>query len=181
MPLTARDRARRTATLCGHCLRNIAFYRAGRHRLKLRITREFWKGANGNCIDLALLEWCKLFADSKGKHHWSKTITDQKAFMLGLHARLGYSEAQFNAYVESVRHLRDKFIAHLDDEKTMFFPLLRPARASVAYLFNELLTGKDAKQWFTPQEAHLASKVYSHMYKHAVGEHRAAQAQSKTS
>jgi hypothetical protein len=70
--LTTEDRVRRTAILCEHCLRNIAFYRAGWYRQsKIRVSRQFWIGANGNFMDIAVLEWCKLFADAKGQHHWS--------------------------------------------------------------------------------------------------------------
>jgi hypothetical protein len=175
MPLTTQDRVRRTAILCGHCLRNIAFYRAGWHNYKPRITRQFWISANGAFMDFALLEWCKLFADWRGKHHWSKTIVDQSSFSSGLYARLAMSEVQFVGYIETMKRPRDKFIAHLDEDNMMMLPRLRPARVSVAYLYDKLLTGKDTKQWFAHEERNLAHATYAMLYKHAVTEYRAAQ------
>ena len=175
MPLTTQDRVRRTAILCGHCLRNIAFYRAGWHNYKFRIARQFWISANGAFMDFALLEWCKLFADWKGKHHWSRTIVDQISFSSGLYARLAMSEGQFLDYIETMKRPRDKFIAHLDEDNMMMLPRLRPARASVAYLYDRLLTGNDTKQWFAHEEQNLARVTYAMLYKHAVAEYRAAQ------
>jgi hypothetical protein len=140
MSLTTQDRVRRTVILCGHCLRNIAFYRAGWQNYKLRITRQFWISANGAFMDFALLEWCKLFADWKGKHHWTKTIVDQMSFSSGLYARLAMSEVQFVDYIETMKRPRDIFIAHLDEDNMMMLPRLRPARVSVAYLYDRLLT-----------------------------------------
>jgi hypothetical protein len=175
MALSVRERTRRTVILCGHCLRNIAFYRAGWRNYKPRITRQFWISANGSAMDLALLEWCKLFADWKGKHHWSKTVTDKNGFTSGLYSRLRMTEAQFADYVETMKRPRDKFIAHLDEDAMMKLPRLRPARASAAYLHDALLTGKDTQQWFLNEEQSLAREIYAMLYKHAVTEYRAAQ------
>ena len=55
--------------LYAHWLRNIAFYRAGWDGTGVRVSREIWKSANSAFIDIAVLEWCKLFADHGGKHH----------------------------------------------------------------------------------------------------------------
>jgi hypothetical protein len=141
-PLTERQRVRRVAILCRHCLRNIAFYRAGwkRGRVRLRVEREFWSGANGNFVDIAVLEWCKLFTEHKGKHHWKAIVADATAFRKGLRARLGLSGGEFGKYARTVLHYRDKFIAHLDDDLKMRIPILWPARKSAAYLYDHLLS-----------------------------------------
>ena len=171
-PLTADERVQRTVILCGHCLRNIAYYRAGwRQQVKIRVSRQFWIRANGNFMDMAILDWCKLFADKKGQHHWTKSIADHDGFSAGLRARLGYTEAKFDEYVESVKHLRDKFIAHLDNENVMLLPLMRPARISAAYLHDELLTRPETRQWFRDDEIHLAGKIYPMSYKEAFAEY----------
>jgi hypothetical protein len=60
---------------------NLAYYRVGRRgeHLHLQDYRErgnFWRVVIGNFIEICVLEWRKLFADPKGKHHWSKIISD---------------------------------------------------------------------------------------------------------
>lgn len=172
MGLTAEDRVRRTAILCEHCLRNIAFYRAGWYRQsKIRVTRQFWIGANGNFMDIAVLEWCKLFADTKAQHHWSKTIANPAAFMDGLLNRLRFTEEQFARYINSVKRPRDKFIAHLDQDHVMDFPVLRPARSAVAYLHDKLFEDIDTRQWFQRNEIRPASKIYPVFYRDAMFEY----------
>ncbi len=76
-----KDRLRRVMILCCSCARNIAYYRVAwdeeyRHLLNLpNPYPNFWRAANNNFIDMCVLEWCKLFADMQGKHHWSKIVT----------------------------------------------------------------------------------------------------------
>jgi hypothetical protein len=65
--------ARRVVTLCRHFVANLAYYRTGwtekhRHLLDYR-NDNFWRVVNGNFFDICVLEWCKLFADEKGKHY----------------------------------------------------------------------------------------------------------------
>ena len=67
-------------------------------------------------IDIAVLEWCKLFADPKDKHFWKSVIAD-KAFELELYSESG-GESYLADYIKSVRKYRDKFLAHLDDDLT---------------------------------------------------------------
>src|SRR5689334_14187148 len=120
------DRTRRVAQLCPYCLRNIAFYRAGWRNGHVRVQRAFWISINGNALEIAVLEWCKLFADRKGKGHWRRVVLDdQDAFHAALLARLQCDHVAFHEYAAPVRSCRDKFIAHLDDEHVMHIPRLR--------------------------------------------------------
>ena len=64
--MTRRERVRRLFLLCTHFLRNLAFYRAGRHRGQLKRKNQYWTVVTNNCLDHCVLEWCKLFADPKG-------------------------------------------------------------------------------------------------------------------
>lgn len=170
--LSVEDRVRRTVILCAHCLRNIAFYRAGWNHKEFRVKREFWIDANGSFVDIAVLEWCKLFADRRGKHHWSKTVENPESFLAGLYARLGITHAEFLDYVQTVKHPRDKFIAHLDDERVMYVPFMRPARASAAYLHDHLLTDAGSRKWFRDEERTPALERYKLWYQHAYREYR---------
>jgi hypothetical protein len=180
-PLTDRDRVRRTAILCGHCLRNIAFYRAGwkRDRKSLRVSRNFWVGANGAFLDVAILEWCKLFTERPtkrggGRHHWRSVIIDRpQDFMSGLLSRLGASEAEWEQYAKSVVHYRNKFVAHLDDERTAYPPFMWAARSSVAYLF-DYLRGDPVLNEHLPNFTDTAAALYSMVYRDACNEYTRA-------
>lgn len=165
------ERIRRVAILCCHCLRNIAFYRAGWKEGSHRTTRQFWVNANGNSLDIAVLEWCKLFADRNGKHHWRRVITDHPSFGAGLYARLGMSKREFENYAKPILRYRNKFIAHLDEERVAHIPRMRMALRSTAYLYDHLRNDL-ISQKFLPDARHSASEFYAIMYRHAYQEYR---------
>ncbi len=108
----------------------------------------FWRSANSNFIDIAVLEWYKLFADGRGQHHWRKVVSDPDSFRTGLFVALRMTEAEFEAYIARVKEYRDKFVAHLDDLEVMDIPWLRVARQSAAYLFNYLRAHEEVENYF---------------------------------
>lgn len=149
--MTRRQRIHRVGILCCHCLRNTAFYMAGCRdgEVVFKEPRQFWINVNGNFIDICVLEWCKLFAEEKkGKHYWGKVITDAAAFFDGLLKALGMTNDEFEAYVKEMLFCRDKFIAHLDSEKTMDIPKLHVAHQSTAYLYDYLRAHEDEGDFF---------------------------------
>lgn len=89
---------------------------------------------------MAVLEWCKLFADARGKHHWKKVVMDQDNFMAGLLTSIGMSQSDFDSYIKKCKFYRDKFLAHLDEELVMHIPDLAVAIDSVTYLHNLLVS-----------------------------------------
>lgn len=127
---------------------NIAFYRAWHEAGRPQANVQFWIAANGNFADLAVLEWCKLFADVRGRHHWLKVVKDTNVFEAGLLQALGMTAIEFAGYVGEMRFLRDKFIAHLDDELVMTLPQLTAAKASAVYLYTYLLENGDEEGAF---------------------------------
>ena len=139
MALARRQRLRRVGILCCYALGNLAFYRAWHEAGRPRAREQFWVAANGNFADIAVLEWCKLFADPRGSHYWAKVVTDHGAFSAGLLDSLQMTQQEFDAYIQSMRHLRDKFIAHLDDELVFTLPQLDAAKASTVFLYAHLL------------------------------------------
>ena len=166
MAMTRRNRVRRLFILCNHFLRNLAFYRAGWRRGGVhqqptlrRKESQFWVSVNGNFIDICVLEWCKLFGDVKGKHHWSKVVTRQAEFEQQLLQRLRMTPDQFKAYINEMRRYRDKFVAHLDDEPIMYLPRLRPAKGSVAFLYHYLLANENDGDFF-PENPPPAWRMY---------------------
>jgi len=133
-----RDRVRRAGILCCRCIRNIAFYRSGHSARSPFAQHQFWINANGNFLDVATLEWCKLFSDKRGKHHYTKVVEDPGTFMQDTLKTLNLRESIFEAYLQSMQMYRDKFIAHLDDLKTMDIPDLTIAKQTTELLYKKL-------------------------------------------
>jgi hypothetical protein len=135
--MTKRDRLRRVTLLCCAFARNLAYYRAGWDGGRPKSRAEFWVTANGNFIDIAVLEWCKLFIDTKNRkpaeHRWEVVATDKAQFEAELLQAVGAD--QLKALKVEVRTYRNKFVAHLDDEKVMNIPHLDTGRASVWFYF----------------------------------------------
>ena len=134
--MTRNQRARRVAILCCHCARNAAYYRAGWQNKSITVSEDFWVGANGNFLDLAVLEWCKLFTEQRGKHHWRKIVPDPDAFLPGLLSKIKVNEHDFEEKCKEIKAYRDKFVAHLDDEPKMQIPHLSMVIDSVIYLYS---------------------------------------------
>ncbi|MBD8066670.1 hypothetical protein IC608_14445 [Devosia sp. PTR5] len=152
------ERLRRVALLMASFLRNLAYLRAFRDaypRVQLDWTRDFWVTQGGNCTDIAILEWCKLFADQRDKHHWSQIVTAPEAFGPWLLAQLRVGHPEFTDYVTSVRRYRDKFVAHLDSDNTMDIPTLDIAERAVFFYHQHLISHEvaDPTQVFHPLPA----------------------------
>jgi hypothetical protein len=156
--MTRRKHLRRVFILCCHCLRNLSYYRAGWSEGKLVFRNNFWMTVNGNFMDICVLEWCKLFADPRGKHFCKKLASDPATFSRGLLRELRMSEKEFLAYVGEVREYRDKFVAHLDLEEVMRPPVLEVIKKSVSYLYDYLLAHEDEGGYFVDALATSAAQ-----------------------
>jgi hypothetical protein len=115
-PLTRRERLR-------DCIRNLAYYRAGRDGGDLRFDRNsrIHGTINVNFLDIMVLEWLKLFIATQ-QHSWHKIVTDRAQFLAGLLAHLGCTEAHFDVFITEMRVYWDKFVAHLDSRRQMDIP-----------------------------------------------------------
>jgi len=169
--MTNEERIRRVAILCCHCLRNIAFYRAGWKQKDSRIKRQFWVNANGNFLDIAIREWCKIFADPNGEHHWKRVVSNQPPFSSGLFAYVGMTKKEFENYAKPIVRYRNKFVAHLDEDKVANIPRLRTALRSAAYPYDYLRNDPTAKPCITEAQR-SASEFYAIMYRPAQQEYR---------
>lgn len=83
--LTPSERMRRVAILCHHFVRNYAYYKI----IPEAMDSEFWRTVRGNFLDIAVLEWCNLFADKNDPHGWRRIVSDQARFETELLAHLG--------------------------------------------------------------------------------------------
>jgi hypothetical protein len=151
-------RLRRALILCVHCARNTSFYRQGWKRKKPVFRGQFLITANSNFLDVAVLEWCKLFGDPKGKHHWAKVVDDRSAFERTLLDDLSLTADQFAAFIKDVRRYRDRFLAHLDDDEKMNIPNLDIIIASVRFLYRYLMSN-EAKGRVHDAEATLDGNI----------------------
>jgi hypothetical protein len=95
----------------------------------------FWRAVSGNCIDLCVLDWCKLFTESNGKHYWGNIVSDPADFKTRLLTHLGIDEAAFQKEILVMRQYRDKFLAHLDSDPIMNIPGLDTAKKAVWFYY----------------------------------------------
>ena len=137
--MTSRQRLRRVGILCCHFLRNLAFYRAWFEAGKPNENMQLWVTVNGNFLDIAVLEWCKLFADVRGKHYFGKVVSELPTFKAQLFGSLHVTADEFDNYVSQIRTYRDKFVAHLDELNEMHIPNLDVAKGSAVFLYQHLL------------------------------------------
>ena len=137
--MTRKERIRRAALVCFHYTRNLAYYRAGWDGLLFKKDSEFWKTTNSNFLDLATLEWCKLFGDyDKEKHHWKNIVKNKTKYKQRMLEHSDIDEAEFKKLWNKVRRYRDKFIAHLDSDTEMNTPLMDKTYSTIVFYYNEL-------------------------------------------
>jgi hypothetical protein len=156
--MTRRQRLRRVGILCCYFIGNLAFYRAWHIAGRPRQNEHFWVAANGAFLDIAVLEWCKLFGDPRGKHYWAKVVTNADEFRAGLLHRLAISNAAFDTYIREMRTYRDRFVAHLDDDEQMQIPRLRIARRSTTHLYDHLVAVEDNVDAFHDAPPNLVAR-----------------------
>ncbi len=164
--LIRRERLRRVVLLCAHFARNLAYYRAGHDRLT-RTSLDFWITVDGNFLDMAVIEWCKLLGDGKGKHSWANVATDPPRFKSAMLTQLGVTTDEFAAYVDEMRGYRDKFLAHLDDQRVMRIPLLDRAKAAVEFYHRYVVQNEAAAGDLDRLPKDLAD-YYGHCFDEAI-------------
>ena len=136
------SKARRVFLLTNHCIANIAAYRVNwqqnENSKEIVIDLDFWVRANGNFLDIAVLEWCKLFAERDGKHHWSKVFKNRQEWSQLFLAHMNLSSKQFHKELSKIKKYRDRYVAHLDDPIPTNYPLTEIMLTSASYLYDAL-------------------------------------------
>jgi hypothetical protein len=125
---------------------------------QLKQPTEFGATVNGNMVDIAVLEWCKLFADRRGHHHWTRLVRpdlEQRQFLMNLLDVLQVNEAAWRQYLDEFRVYRDKFVAHLDMEDVARIPQLEMALQSTYFLYARLLVDAPAGTFDMPGRVSL--------------------------
>ena len=101
----------------------------------------FWRVIYGNLMDVAVLEWCKLFGSDgelKQPIHWKNVADDPAMFKEALLNKLGVTDAQWVGYWEQMKKYRDLNVAHFDPRRREIesFPTLEIALASSYFYFS---------------------------------------------
>lgn len=131
-------RLRRVGILCCHFARNLAYYKSGCDGEDIKAQDQFWISINGNFLDIAVLEWCKLFGDYKDKHHWKKVAHTDSQFKERMFEELQIKQTDLDRIHGSIKAYRDKFVAHLDSEETMNIPKISEGFEMVCFYYKEV-------------------------------------------
>ena len=113
----------------------------------------FWRLTQGNCLDMAVIEWCKLFGSDHKVHqsaHWKNVIParEHDEFRRGLHAAAGMSAAEWRKYWDHMKSYRDNQAAHFNEEylrpeNDPHFPELGPGLEAAYFYYERLLAIMD--------------------------------------
>lgn len=104
----------------------------------------FWRLIHGQLLDMAVLEWCKLFgSDDRDRQivHWKNIVADLDSFRSGLFNRLNLDQAAWDLYWLEMKHYRDTHVAHLDfrEPRAERYPGLDHALESAYFYYDHVL------------------------------------------
>lgn len=154
--MNKRNKVRKSCLLCLSFVRNCAFYNAsyaddGSHLVggTVSLSNQFWNTTTGNFLDMAVIEWCKLFGnDQLEKHHWKKVVKDKARYKIQLLKMFEEGEVGWKAYWDGLQTYRNKFAAHLDEDNQYIVPYLHKAHELVINHYNYLLEHEVAEGFF---------------------------------
>ena len=110
----------------------------------------FWRLIYGNLLDVAVLEWCKVFGSDTEPTHWKRVVHDQEQFRIDLLRHLGIDKRTWADYWQQMKGYRDSKVAHHWDLETVdSYPELTLALESsyfyYEYLIKELRRNGDTR------------------------------------
>ena len=166
-------RIRRTFQIANHCISNIAAYKANwrknaTNESELVVERDFWKRANGNFLDIAVLEWCKVFSERNGEHHWSRVFKLKQDWMREFCEHMRMSQKEFHTELQRVVKYRNKYVAHLEPIP-MKYPSTDFLLKSVSYLYGKIHTDPRTKEAVIDY-GFTATELFTEKFKRATAE-----------
>lgn len=107
----------------------------------------FWRVIYGNCVDIGVIDWCKLFGNDDAKKqptHWKNQIPtiDHDDFRAGLRSVLGLTQQEWEAYREAIVKYRNIGAAHLQPDAHSpddTYPVFDKALEAVYFYYDRLL------------------------------------------
>lgn len=168
--MNKKTKVRRGCLLCLAFVRNYAFYMAAyNHDGSLivggtrSLSNQYWNTTHGNYIDIAILEWCKLFGNyNQEQFHWKRTIKDKARYKGQLLTMVGKSESEWAEYHDSIVKYRDEFVAHLDENNDYIVPNLEMALKLVINHYDYLLNN-ETEEGFFPESV---PNIHTYYQKH---------------
>jgi hypothetical protein len=139
----------------------------------LKRAGEFWITVHGNFLDFCVLEWCKLFVDTKtrhlGEHHWKRVVSDKVRFEAEILQHIGHideTEKDFAYLIMVMRTYRDKFVAHLDEYNIAQIPPMDMAKNAVQF-YHRYIVDNEAHPGDLTQFPTNLNDYYSACYQEA--------------
>ena len=102
----------------------------------------FWRLIHGNQLDIAVLEWCKVFGSDGEPTHWKKIVPPKKhdQFRDDLFTAVGVNAEEWSAYWNNMKAYRDNLVAHhFDFRKVANYPVLDLAMQSSFFYYSYLI------------------------------------------
>ena len=121
-------------------VRNVAYHRS-LLKQKDNFEQNYWILIFNNFLEIAVLEWCKVFGSNTDTTHWTKYIDvdDQAGFRSNLWKRLNLTEQEWKDYRQKMKDYRDKVVAHDEyNPKITNYPDFSHALES-CYFYYEIL------------------------------------------
>ena len=119
------------------------------HEIDPEPALNFWRVTYGNCLDMAVIEWCKLFGSDHEAHqpvHWKNVVPvrEHDEFRAGLRAATGLSADEWQTYWERMKGYRDNHAAHFSEaylrpENDPRYPKLTAALKAAYFYYERLL------------------------------------------
>ncbi|CAB3753052.1 hypothetical protein LMG29739_01653 [Paraburkholderia solisilvae] len=103
---------------------------------------DFWRIMQGASLDYGLIEWCKVFGNYHDDTHWTKLVPSNRHddFRKGLHAAVGRSADEWDAYHTEMKEYRDQLAAHHDLTATLDnFPSFDAALEAAYFYYADFL------------------------------------------
>jgi hypothetical protein len=102
----------------------------------------FWRLIHGNQLDIAVLEWCKVFGSDGEATHWKKIVppADHDHFRNSLFAVVEVTAEQWAAYWTEMKAYRDNLISHhIELNRIANYPALDLALKSSCFYYSYLI------------------------------------------
>jgi len=106
----------------------------------------FWRVIHGNLLDMAVLEWCKLFGsdhEDRQPSHWKNIVPeeDHEKFRTELYNHLGIDRKAWLEYWKEIKTYRDKAVAHFDikSRDITHYPVLDGVLEATYYYYEYLI------------------------------------------
>jgi hypothetical protein len=144
MHMTRRDRLIEHVQRLTHLTRSIMMKRA-LTAVEPSPHLNFWRLIYGNQLDIAVIEWCKVFGSDSEATHWKKLVrtTDHARFGTELLTSIRMTGSDWTSYWKEMKLYRDNLAAHHNSAKRVpYYPkldiALRSSYFHYRYVIGEL-------------------------------------------